>query len=363
MSERLNFVERVANMLRAYETGAPLPQDRVTVREVLKTSDARILVPQAISTIMLEAAEPEYIATRFFQEIRLTEGDTIYLPQFGALVAHDIPEGAPYPEEQIDIALNRAALHIRATKVGLRVPITQEMVDNSRWDVIGINLRAAARAMARKKEEKLWNEIATHGHVVFDNSLRDRYPEAGTTGLDENGDFNDTFSVGDMIDLMMAVYANGFTPTDLIVHPLAWATFAKNALIGVLSQGALGGYGVNYNLTNYPAPSIQLRPGEMAGRLPFPITVSFSPYMPFDLKTKRFSFFVLDRNNVGVLVVRERMTTDEFFDPERDIINLKVKEIYGAGVLYEGRACAVARNISAELSYPLPQAVRVVQTP
>lgn len=356
----LSLVERVANMMRAHEAGNPLPKDRVTVTEVLKTSDARVLVPQAVSTIMMEAAEPEYVATKFFQEVRINEGDTLYLPQFGALVAHDIPEGSPYPEEQIDIALNRAALHIRATKVGLRVPITQEMVDNSRWDVIGINLRAAGRAMARKKEEKMWNELATHGHVVFDNSIRDQFPEAGTTGRDEYGDFNDTFSVGDMIDLMMAVMANGFTPTDMVVHPLAWATFAKNALIGSLSQGALGGYGVNYNSQDNPAPTIQLDPSGVGGRLPFPITVNYSPYMPFDTKRKRFTFMVLDRNNVGVILVRERMTTDEFYDPLRDIINLKVKEIYGLGTLYEGRAVAVARDISAEMSYPQPTLVRTI---
>lgn len=352
------FVERVANMMRAQEKGEPLPKDRITVREALQTSDARVLVPAAVSTIMMEAAEPEYLGTRFFQEVRITEGDTMYLPQFGALVAHDIPEGAPYPEEQIDIMLNKAAAHIRATKVGLRVPITQEMIDNSRWDVIGINLRAAGRAMGRKKEEKIWNLISTHGHVVFDNSLRDQFPEAGTTGLDENGDYNDTFSVGDMVDLYMAVMANGFTPTDMILHPLAWSTFAKNALIGSLSQGALGGYGVEYNNQDNPAPTITLNPSAVGGRLPFPINVHYSPYMPYNLKTKRFNMVVLDRNNVGVILVRERMTTDEFFDPLRDIVNLKVKEIYGLGLLYEGRAVAVARDISADLSYPQATLVR-----
>lgn len=352
------FVERVVRMMRAQEKGEPMPQDHVTVREALMTSDARVLLPQAISTIMLEAAEPEYLGTRFFQEIRIEQGDTLYLPQFGALVAHDIPEGAPYPEEQIDIMLNKAAMHIRATKVGLRVPITQEMVNNSAWDVIGINLRAAGRAMARKKEEKIWNLISTHGHVVFDNSLRAQYPEAGTTGLDENGDFNDTLSVGDMVDLYMAVMANGFTPTDMILHPLAWSVFAKNALIGALSQGALGGYGVNYNGQQYPAPSITLNPSAVAGRLPFPIQVHYSPYMPYNAKTKRFNIVVLDRNNVGVILVRERMTTDEFFDPIRDIVNLKVKEVYGLGLLHEGRAVAVARDVSADLTYPQAVLVR-----
>ncbi|MBC7345757.1 MAG: hypothetical protein H5U03_10125, partial [Clostridia bacterium] len=64
---------------------------------------------------------------------------------------------------------------------------------------------------------------------------------------------------------------------------------------------------------------------------------------------------VVDRNEVGILLVKEDLSTEEWTDPERDIRAIKVKERYGLGVLNEGKAIAVARNIAFKLSYPIPE--------
>ncbi|AOQ24698.1 hypothetical protein MTAT_20430 [Moorella thermoacetica] len=339
----LTFMERVQRMM---DTEHPLPKEEwVTVREALSTTDASILIPQVITGVMREAAEPVYIGTKFLQPVRLIGGRSIIIPAVGEMRAHDIPEGAPYPEESIDFELLEGSGEVRVGKTGLIVRVTDEMVNDSQWDVIGILLRKAGRAMARLKEEKAFNAFSRHGHLVFDNNLRQQYPNAGTTGRDFKGKFNNTMSVEDFIDMFVAVMANGYVPTDVIMHPLCWMIFAKNQVIGSLAMGAFGA-----------EPSqMALKPEAVQGRLPFPITINFSPFVPFDRFNRVFDMYVVDRNEVGILLVKDDLGTEEWTDPERDIHAIKVRERYGIGVLNEGKAIAVARNIRFAVSYDIPE--------
>jgi hypothetical protein len=54
------------------------------------------------------------------------------------------------------------------------------------------------------------------------------------------------------------------------------------------------------------------------------------------------------------------MTTDQFTDPYKDIYNLKFKERYGLGILDEGKAISVAKNIALDTTYEKPQLVRTL---
>jgi hypothetical protein len=75
----MELVERYNKMLGAFSNKVTFnpeeeKKDRISVREALTTADANILMPKVISTIMLEAAEPMYLATSFLQRVQLTEG-------------------------------------------------------------------------------------------------------------------------------------------------------------------------------------------------------------------------------------------------------------------------------------------------
>lgn len=54
-----------------------------------------------------------------------------------------------------------------------------------------MHVEAAGRALARLKEELIFKAMTKHGHVTFDNNKRDKNPDAGTTGRDEHGNYND----------------------------------------------------------------------------------------------------------------------------------------------------------------------------
>lgn len=79
--------------LQMIDTNGKPPKDKITIAEALSTPDASILFPKVISTIMLEAAEPVYLASKFLQKISLTEGRSMEFPIFGAIRAFEVAEG------------------------------------------------------------------------------------------------------------------------------------------------------------------------------------------------------------------------------------------------------------------------------
>ena len=366
----LDLVEKMARNIHG-----DFSKGRASLQEAISSTDVVKLIPKVIEGKLREAAEPEYLGTRFFNTVKVDGGNSaVYVvPVIGEVTAYEVGEATRYRESSFDMTtLENATLEIRVKKIGVRVSITEEAISDSSWDILGINVRKMGRAMARYKEEWVFNSFSSHGHVIFDNDIRDQAPEAGTTGLDKDGNFNSTLSVEDFIDIVLALMSNNFTPTDVIMHPLVWLVFARNSMIGNgMTFGALGGNMVSpwNTIQGTPGPfglhnngdgqKFILRPEQVQNRLPMPLTINFSPFVSFDKVTKKFDMYCLDRSEVGVLVQKEGLSTENWTDPERDLRNLKCKERYGIGILNHGRSITVAKNIAVDVSYPQPPVVKV----
>lgn len=348
---------------------------RANIQETLTTTDTVKLIPKVIEGQLREAAEPEYLGTRFMNTVHVEGGaSTVYvIPVVGELVASEVAEGGRYNEDYVDFnTIENSALEVRVKKIGLKVSITEEAVSDSSWDILGINIRKMGKAMARYKEEWIFNTFSDHGHVIFDNNLRSQMPEAGTTGRANDGSFNDTLSVEDFLDMVLGLMGNGYVPSDVIMHPLTWVIFARNSMIGNgLTFGAFGGNNVHpWGATqgtpgfaglaaNGNGQKLIMSPDQVQNRLPVPLTINFSPFVHFDKVGKKFDMYCLDRNEVGVVVQKEGLSMDNWSDPERDIRMLKVKERYGVGVLNNGRAITVCKNIAAAPTYPVPPTIKI----
>lgn len=326
-----------------------LPHDEFRLKEFLSTPSAQVLLPRVIVGAMREAAEPLYVGTKMLQKIRLKSGQSMIFPSIGVMRAYDVGEGQEIPEDTIDWQTHETP-EIRVGKSGVRVRVSDEMISDSQWDIVSMLIKQAGRAMARHKEQKAFYQFRKHGHTVFDNLLSD--PRAKTTGLDKNGVMNDTFSAEDFLDLVIAVMANEFTATDLMMHPLAWTVFAKNELMGSLQANPYDNYPVKGN-----PKAMAMGPESIQGRLPFNFNVNLSPFIPLDKKARRFDVYAVDRNNIGVLLVKDDMKTEEFDEPARGLKNLKMIERYGIGILNEGKGIAVAKNISMDKSYAEPMLI------
>lgn len=320
-------------------------------KDFLGTPQAKILIPQVLIGKMRRAAEPEYFTSKLYKTIPVKSSQYMIFPSIGAIRAHDVAEGQEYPEEGLGIQEHdNGATAIQ--KVGLRISYSEELLQDAEWGIVNLLTEEAGKAMVRHREEKIFKEWKKHGHPVFDNALRTTNPEAGTTGLDFNSQPNDTLSTDDLLDLILALMNNRHTPTDLFMHPLVWPTMARNGLTGA--------FGKTPESAN---SSFQLGPQSMQGRLPFAFNVNLSPFAPIDKENKTFDLFCIDRNNIGAILQREKMTVDSFTDPSVDIHNTKFRERYGIVTFDEGRGITTAKNISLARSFPIADRVIHVDKP
>jgi hypothetical protein len=354
-----------------------VPNMKQNLKEMITSTDIIDQIPKVITGQMIEAAEPQYLAANFFTKVQAPAGGVaVIVPIIGEIFAKEMGEHEPYQESTPDTAtLENAGVTIDIKKIGLKVSITEEAMTDYTWDIYNITLRKIAGAFVRFKEEKCMNEFSKHGHIVFDNALRGQNPAAGTTGLGEDGLPNNTLSIEDFLDLMLAAITNHRNPTDCIMHPLTWVVFARNAMIGAgMTWGALGGADVhpaggtqgspNAGMQNNMGPQkFILRPEQVQNRLPFALTMNVSPFVNFDKEKKLFDMYVIDRSNVGVIAQREEITMDNWNNPELDVQFVKARERYGVGISDHGLGIMVARNIAVAPSYPktVPVLVRSVE--
>ncbi|MES9681832.1 phage major capsid protein [Gottfriedia acidiceleris] len=340
MEKNLELHEKYTKMM-GY-TGKVPAQQRVSVSEALTSADANILIPKVISTVVLEAANPLTLVSNLFQKVTLNEGRSMEFIHFGAIRAFEIGEGQEYPNQALNLTQGGiGSVDVKVKKYGLKIAITDEMISDSQWDVIGLHLRAAGRAMAAKKEEVTFTEFRKAGHVVFDADLVGT--DAQPTGRGFDGELNGTLSAEDIIDMAVSIMSAGFTPTTIIMHPLCWSLFAKNAALEGTNIAAFGQGSSNFDPRNFNTSNA------------LGLEVIFSPFVPFDQANKKFDFYLVDKNNVGVMLVKDEISTEQFDDPSRDIQTLKLKERFGVGVLNGGLAVAVAKNIKFAKTYPAPE--------
>jgi hypothetical protein len=350
--EEVDLIERVNAAMRG-EAVSDVP----TIQEFTALPSAQILLPKVIIGAVRRAAEPIYLGKKLLKTVRTKNSGQVYVfPAIGPIRAYDVAEGQEIPAESVDVQTYEGTLEVRIGKVGVRVQVTRELIEDSMWDIVAMMLEEAGRALARHKEQKIFREFSKHGWTVFDNSLdANAYPEAHTTGLGKDGNPNGTMSVEDFLDLILAVMANEFTPTTLIMHPLTWSAFARSEIAGLLTFGAKWYFG-----SPEMPQKFEIGPESIQGRIPFGLEVLLSPFVPFDKEAKKFDMYCVDRDNVGILLVREDIRTQEFDNPARDIRDIKLTERYGIGILHKGRAIAVAKNITLDASWPEPPRIKTV---
>jgi len=346
--------------------------------DALAVSNAPTLLPKVISNIVKEAAEPYLVGASLLQRINYQFGQVITFPAVGALTAADIPEGGEYPERTLPIG--GATVRAEIGKSGLAVRITEEMIRYSQYDVIGMHLRAAGRALARHKEYKIFKHIQSVGVKCFDNVTPATSIFGVTTGRDLAGAGNGSITMDDLFDAMGQVITQGFMPDTLLMHPLTWVMFVKDPTLRAFALAAGGGsFFAGWNgranqLTNLGDPDGRGNPNgqniipggnaagltpsantdypnqlqaspKIPGYFPFPMRIVVSPFVYYDATRKLTDIYIFDSNELGALVVDEDITLDEFEDPTVDIRKLKIKERYAIAILNAGQGIGTIRNV------------------
>lgn len=324
------------------------------IKEFLGTRDALWMFPRVVSSVLYEAAEPKQLITPLLNVVRIGTGvRTVDYHAIGALQAHEMTETQEYPEEHL--AWSEGAETAKVTKKGLRIPFSEEMIEDSLFDLMSLYLRAAGKAMMRKKEQIAHQKFFANAQMILSNA--DETPDLpGTNGLDSNAALNDTIDAMDWLYVFGQMVQSGRTPTHVLINPLAWAMWADDPIVrsfayynsgpGLRGEGTTKVAGLTPGLDNSSMAAF------LAKTAPMGLQVIVSPFVPYNATTNVTDVYVLDADDIGALTIRDDMSVENFIDPTRDIVNLKVKERYDITVIpSEGINIAKIGSVKVDRNY------------
>ena len=380
-------VEKIASALvndGYFDDGNP-----VTVEDLLTTTELTRFIPDAVSLVVKEAIEPELVITnRLFFPINISSGRSIELGSVGAMEAAEIAEGTEYPERQIQMDGGDMVAAV-VSKKGLQIPITEEAIADSIFDIIALNLRQAGYALARLKEKKSYQIINEMGQTAFDNAAPGSSEYGVCTGRNIAGAQNGSMTLNDIMDMYAYLWLRGFLPDTIIMHPLAWKIFAHDpATREILLAGntvasrplPAGNPSAGWTTTNQGLGIRTKATGnEISGAspwttalnpltatyniapsyMPVPLTVIVSPHTNYapaaakdvdgnDVHLPTTDLAMVQSSLCGFILNREDVGIEEWAQPSRDIRTIKLRERYGHGIFEQGKAIAMARDIVVE---------------
>ena len=367
----------------------PATGDFIDMKDALDIQNAAFMVPRAMTQIVQEGIEPLLIGTSLLQRVEYQAGMQTIFPSVEPLRAEEAGEGMDLPIYNINIG-GAQSFGVHVSRHGLRLKIAKRFVDESSYPWINFWLRLAGNALARHKEEYIFDFITRLGTVVFDNNPAARLtsspaqPIKGvTTGRNYKGVLNGSMTVDDVFDMYAAVLLNGFVPDTMLVHPMAWLMWVKDPVLrefAIQAGGGSffanftgnpavlgnkfynnGGLGVGQGQTGHYANG-QLTGGEVssptsgnyqnmtsAPQLPnylgIPFRILVSPFVHFDPETRTTDILMFNSKNLGALIVDEDPHVKSWEDGQYNIMNMSVEETFGLGILQEGQAVAVAKNV------------------
>lgn len=349
-------------------------QQFMSVEDALNMPNAGKLFKRAIEEIIVAPSQLNLIGETLIRTTYVTgPGRSISVRTLGALDLENflVAEEGEYPEVSMSNG-TAATLELKFAKYGCKFKISEELLEYSTWDLITYQIQQVVNAMARYRDREIFNMLFNRGVLVFDNQNPDSAQIGRTSGRDITGAGNGSMSSEDLIDMYATVVMNGYTPDVILCHPLHWAMFAKDPILrdagvikgnmsdyvraltpalppqgmfprtGVQGLGALTQEVTNPEMEALSSPKVRLPSySPLSG-----LKIITSPLVPFNRELKSGSILMLDTENSGLLAISEPLQITEWDEQRNDLKVIKFKEKWALGVIDNGAAIAVARNIA-----------------
>jgi hypothetical protein len=365
------------------------------VKDVLRNADLVPLTQETISRIMVDEIEPDsVIYDTLFTEIGVTRGGTFQFTSTGELVAGPVGEDGEYPETNFAFGIQGYRIMAQVQKYGLAVRIAQDVLEDNLIDVVGMWLRKARNALVRNREKMAWDEVKKYGTIEYNNAAPTTSPKVRTTtGRGIDGVQNGTLSLNDLLELYTQAMIDGYNLDTLIMHPFAWQMFMvdpemkeiilnNNTVVTFRPpQGGLftrmkvlegpNGLGLTYGKGQgnpmmdpstgklFPDPFVrtmmalgaqmQIKPHVW----PTPLTIIVSPFVPIKAVGNNYvtDMVFAEAGECGVVFRKDDPIVEQFDLAQKEQVMIRMKESFGMGVMNQGKAIRIAKNIVVDRNY------------
>ena len=347
---------------------------KVPLKDFIEVPDSPVWISKAVTTVVREAIEPMLTIRALYEKINTPSGVSVTIANMQSAAdigPLDVAEGQEYPTMKLDQA--GAFATATADKAGIQFFVTDQMKNQSQFDVINMHVKQATFVLGRWLEKKAVNLLLAQGTTSHDNKTPANSVYGTTEGRDAAAVQNGTITIDDLVDAYALLMQQGFRPDTLVVSPLTWSMFLKDPILRHLALSAAS-LPMFYNMPNgsagspmwedgmgmsgYLDPKIPENMSEVPGDFsmapnlpqyfPFPLRVVISHFMPIrkETNTRVTDMILCDSRNVGYNIVEEDVMVDQNMDWRREgtIIRLKTKQ--GYAIANEGKGIAVMKNIA-----------------
>jgi HK97 family phage major capsid protein len=275
-------------------------------RELLQTEGLATtnLIPTEVYATVVEGSEPARCMRDAIPIYRMPS-HVMTLP-YGetGTYAGIVAEGAEIPIETETISV----LTLTADKYAVRPMISREMVNDAKFDVIANEIRKAGYKIENALNRCCIDAFITAGGGNASTYQTDTGGSGGTP----------TSHLGEAVG---TVIARGFMPTDIILHPTCYgAILGEHAVLNTplsnqsVSTGSIGTlYGCKLHLLGVADNAATYTWGWTADGY--------------------FGGLVIAKNQFGAIGMREDINVEQYSDPVRDLVGMKVAARFDAGQL------------------------------
>lgn len=364
----------------------------ISMKDAMDLPNAAFMIPRVLTSVVQMGVEPLLIGSNLLHRLEYTPGMMSVFPAFDTLTAREVADNASLPVFNINLGGGQT-YGVNVRRHGLQLKIQQRFIDASTYPWLQWWLQLAGNALARHKEEQIFNFITSIGTSVFDNSTASRLNSATvspikgiTTGRNIKGQFNGSVTMDDIYDTYAQLLMQGFIPDTLLVNPMTWLMWIKDAQMrdfamtagggsffanftgnaaaqafagqynyNGLGQG-LGQYGrySNGNLVGGPTSTQQGLPQNQNSApvlptyLPLNFRILVSPFVRFDPVQRVTDIMMFSSQHLGALIVDEDPHVLSWEEKQFGINNIAIQEAYGLGILNEGQAVATLKNVAVK---------------
>lgn len=353
----------------------------LAVKEALTSADVSIVFPRVISEVLQEPRMPNlFLQNSVADIVNLPDNNPLLVefPTVSSVQAFEVAENQEYPNQSLSFQQHMTSIRIR--KIGLSMGVSEEVINQSMWPILKLNMRLMSQAIQLKKESMLFQALTQRAQVVFDNDIDRTFPKPEvslensqqttyqTTGKGLSGGTliaNGTFSYNDLVKMFGVLLGNRYNATHFLAHPLMWPVFAQDPIIR--AQFYHGGQ-LGAGIWNTPPQFDQSHN--------FPFGVQYVPYyaIPYAENKALVSWtgsgfgtakvlsdlYLIDKDNSLYMAQRGGIQMDQMDNWYRDSTTLKAKQHLGISAKDNGKGMCVARNIRVDVNQEALFTIRTV---